>query len=48
MPEYYGYMTPHEYLKLCGEITNMKKSDIKKKSEELLELVGLSDYKNER
>ena len=48
MPEYYGYMTPHEYLKLCGEITNMKKSDIKKKSEELLELVGLSDYKKRK
>ena len=48
VPEYYGYMTPHEYLKLCGEITNMKKSDIKKKSEELLELVGLSDYKKRK
>ena len=39
VPKYYGYMTPLEYLKLCGEITNMKKDDIKKKSEELLELV---------
>ena len=26
VPEYYGYMTPLEYLKLCGEITNMKKA----------------------
>lgn len=48
VPEYYGYMTPYEYLKLCGEITNMKKSDIKKKSEALLELVGLSDYKKRK
>lgn len=48
VPEYYGYMTPLEYLKLCGEITNMKKDDIKKKSEELLELVGLSDYKKRK
>ena len=48
VPEYYEYMTPYEYLKLCGEITNMKKSDIKKKSEELLELVGLSDYKKRK
>lgn len=48
VPEYYGYMTPLEYLKLCGEITNMKKSDIKKKSEELLELVGLSEYKKRK
>ena len=46
--KFIGYMTPHEYLKLCGEITNMKKSDIKKKSEELLELVGLSDYKKRK
>lgn len=42
VPEYYGYMTPLEYLKLCGEITNMKKS------EELLELVGLSEYKKRK
>ena len=48
VPEYYGYMTPLEYLKLCGEITNMKKDDIKKKSEELLELVGISDYKKRK
>lgn len=48
VPEYYEYMTPYEYLKLCGEITNMKKSDIKKKSEALLELVGLSDYKKRK
>ncbi|MDU6535290.1 MAG: ATP-binding cassette domain-containing protein, partial [Intestinibacter bartlettii] len=48
VPKYYGYMTPLEYLKLCGEITNMKKDDIKKKSEELLELVGISDYKKRK
>ena len=48
VPKYYGYMTPLEYLKLCGEITNMKKEDIKKKSEELLELVGISDYKKRK
>lgn len=48
VPEYYGYMTPIEYLKLCGEITNMRKRDIKTKSEELLELVGLSDYKKRK
>lgn len=41
VPEYYGYMTPKEYLKLCGEITGMGKKDIKIKSEELLSLVGL-------
>ncbi|WP_291570180.1 ABC transporter ATP-binding protein [Clostridium sp. UBA4548] len=41
VPEYYGYMTPKEYLKLCGEVTGMRKKDIKVKSEELLTLVGL-------
>lgn len=41
VPEYYGYMKPKEYLKLCGEITGMGKKDIKIKSEELLSLVGL-------
>jgi len=41
VPEFYGYMNPKEYLKLCGEITGLKKDQINKKSEELLSLVGL-------
>ncbi len=45
VPEFYGYMTTREYLKLCGKITGMKDSEIKTKVEELLELVGLSDEK---
>jgi ABC-2 type transport system ATP-binding protein len=47
VPEYYGYMKPQEYLKLCGEITGLSKSSIKSKSEELLTLVGL-DKANKR
>ena len=43
VPEFYGYMKPKEYLKLCGEITGLSKETIKEKSEELLKLVGLSD-----
>lgn len=43
VPEYYAYMTPREYLRLCGEITGMSKSQIKTKSDELLTLVGLAD-----
>lgn len=43
VPEFYGYMKPKEYLKLCGEITGLSKETIKHKSEELLELVGLSE-----
>lgn len=43
VPEYYSYMTPREYLKLCGEMTGMSKAQIKAKSDELLTLVGLAD-----
>ena len=41
VPEFYSYMTPMEYLTLCGEITGMEKKLIKARSEELLALVGL-------
>lgn len=41
VPEFYSYMTPMEYLTLCGEITGMEKKQIKARSEELLSLVGL-------
>lgn len=43
VPEFYGYMTAEEYLNLCGFITGLSKNEIKNKSEELLELVGLRD-----
>ncbi|MDR1537365.1 MAG: ABC transporter ATP-binding protein [Clostridiales bacterium] len=43
VPEFYGYMRPKEYLKLCGEITGMDSTRIKARSDELLCLVGLSD-----
>jgi ABC-2 type transport system ATP-binding protein len=42
VPEFYGYMRPMEYLRLCGEITGLSTEQTKKKSVELLELVGLS------
>lgn len=45
VPEFYGYMTAQEYLKLCGSITNMKASECEARSKELLELVGLVDEK---
>lgn len=47
VPEFYGYMTPSEYLRLCGEITGMSSAGIRKKSDELLHLVGL-DKENKR
>lgn len=42
VPEFYGYMRPKEYLKLCGEITGLSAQRIKERSEELLTLVGLA------
>lgn len=42
VPEYYGFMTPREYLKLCGEITHMPSDKRKKRIDELIELVGLT------
>ena len=46
VPEFYRYMTAREYLRLCGEVTGMKQSEIKKRSDELLELVGLANEKH--
>ena len=45
VPEFYGFMTAKEYLRLCGDVTGMPSALIKTKSEELLELVGLADVK---
>lgn len=41
VPEFYSFMTPGEYLAFCGEITGMPKKVIKKRTRELLALVGL-------
>lgn len=43
VPEFYGYMKPKEYLKLCGEISGMNSGRMHKRSDELLEIVGLKD-----
>ena len=42
VPEFYAFMTPLEYLRLCGEGLSMSRADITAKSNSLLELVGLS------
>ena len=42
VPEFYGYMTPKEYLKLCGEITGIKGGLLHNRINELLDLVGLT------
>lgn len=41
VPEFYSYMRPKEYLKLCGEVTGLSSENIRLKSDELLKLVGL-------
>ena len=43
VPQFYSFMTAREYLTLCGESLNMKKSDITERTEELLTLVGLAE-----
>ena len=45
VPEFYGYMTPVEYLKLCGEITGLESGRIRARGRELLDLVGLAGDK---
>lgn len=42
VPEFYNYMTPLQYLRLCGEVIAISKSEAAKRGKELLSLVGLS------
>ncbi|MBR1392358.1 MAG: ABC transporter ATP-binding protein [Ruminococcus sp.] len=46
VPEFYPFMTCKEYLYFCGEISGMDKQEIKSRSAELLEAVGLKDEKH--
>ncbi len=46
VPEYYSFMNASEYLKFCGEITGLSGQENIKRSEELLELVGLKGEKH--
>lgn len=48
VPEFYSFLTPVEYLTLCGKITEMETGRRKERVENLLELVGLSDKANKR
>lgn len=43
VPEFYPFMTAAEYLRFCGEITGMKRTENEERCKELLELVGLRD-----
>ena len=42
VPEFYNYMTPLQYLELCGEVIGLSKSEIEQRGQNLLALVGLS------
>ena len=44
VPEFYGYMTPREYLMLCGQIVGLDNSVCKDRANELLSLVGLTEH----
>ena len=46
VPEFYSFMTAQEYLRLCGDISGMKRTENEKRCKELLELVGLGDEKH--
>ncbi|MCE5189140.1 MAG: ABC transporter ATP-binding protein [Eubacteriales bacterium] len=48
VPEFYGYLTPAEYLALCGGIAGVPACVIRERSDELLSLVGLSSAVNRR
>jgi ABC-2 type transport system ATP-binding protein len=41
VPEFYPFMTAPEYLRFCGEISELSRSESETRSRELLELVGL-------
>lgn len=43
VPDFYGFMTPKEYLMLCGSVTGLSRAACVKRAEELLEMVGLSE-----
>lgn len=41
-PEFYAYMRPVEYLRLCGQLSRLSPRTIEERSRELLERVGLA------
>ena len=43
VPEFYSYMKPLEYLRLCGNIIGLEKDEIEKEAEELMELSSLKE-----
>ena len=48
VPEFYGYLTPKEYLALCGGLAGISQNALRPRAEELLSLVGLTSAANRR
>ena len=48
VPEFYGYLTPREYLSLVGGLAGVDAHTLRHRAEELLSLVGLSADANRR
>ena len=46
VPEFYPFMNAEEFLAFCGEISGMGKAEIRSRSTELLEAVGLGGEKH--
>ena len=46
VPEFYGFMTAREYLHFCGQISGMKTQEIRQRTQQLLEMVGLGEEKH--
>lgn len=46
VPEFYSFMTAKEYLRFCGEITGMRRSENEARAKELLSLVGLMEERH--
>ena len=46
VPEFYPFMTAPEYLRFCGQITNIPSVDLNTRCQELLALVGLDSEKH--
>jgi ABC-2 type transport system ATP-binding protein len=43
VPQFYDWMTPREYLTLCGNLLSMENEDLKNRINETLSLVGLDE-----
>lgn len=43
VPEFYGYITPAEYLEFCGRLTGMSRKKRQERIGQMLDMVGLAD-----